>query len=42
MNPYYAQDIYDRFIIKDFKEFQRRIEEQGVEVRWQSHTVERG
>jgi len=40
-NPYYAQDIYDRFIIKDFKEFQRRIEEQGVEVRWQSHIVEK-
>lgn len=41
-NPYYAQDIYDRFITKDFDEFKRRIEERGVEVRWQSHTVERG
>ena len=42
MNPYYAQDIYDRFIIEDFEEFERRIEERGVEVKWQSHTVERG
>lgn len=40
-NPYYAQDIYDRFIIKDFKEFERRIEERGVEVKWQSHIVEK-